>query len=236
MDNIVLLVDDDDHVLHGLARVLRKQPYQLYTTRSADEAIATLKAHDVDVVVADERMPGMPGTRLLAWIADNFPNVVRIVLTGHATAEAAIRAINEGAVYQFLTKPCDEVRLAVTIRKALEHSNLLKENRRLLDKNRCQMRELERFNRDLEILTSIASRDLQPPLEAISRSCRCLGEQYQDILDPKARTLIDDALDAAAEVHRIVDDLLSHFRVEKPADTVTSSDSNRETLALVQNG
>ena len=236
MDNIVLLVDDDDNVLHGLARVLRKQPYRLYTTRSADEAIATLKAHDVDIVVADERMPGMSGSRLLAWIADNFPNVVRIVLTGHATAEAAIRAINEGAVYQFLTKPCDDVHLAVTIRKALEHSDLLKENRRLLDKNRCQMRELESFNHDLEILTSIASQDLQPPLKAISRSCRCLGEQYDDILDPKAKTLIDDALDAAAEVHRLVVDLLEHFRAEKPARPSTRSNSNRQTAAPVVDG
>jgi len=120
MNHIVLLVDDDENVLHGLARALRRQPYQLYTARSGEEAMSILKAHPVDVVVADEQMPGMSGSELLAWIARSYPEVMRIVLTGRATAETAIRAINEGAVYHFFTKPCHEVQLALTIRKALE--------------------------------------------------------------------------------------------------------------------
>lgn len=133
MHTTVLLVDDDANVLHGLARVLRHQPYQLYTARSGDEAMAILKARDVDVIVSDEQMPGITGSDLLAWVADNYPDVVRIMLTGHATTETAIRAINEGDVYHFFTKPCDEVQLALTIRKALEHKYLLQENRRLLN-------------------------------------------------------------------------------------------------------
>ena len=120
MNHTVLLVDDDPNILHGLARVLRNQPYELYTARSADEAMALLKAWNVDVIVSDEQMPGISGSDLLAWVAENYPDVMRIVLTGHATAETAIRAINEGDVYHFFTKPCDEVELALTIRKALE--------------------------------------------------------------------------------------------------------------------
>lgn len=130
MNHNVLLVDDDANILHGLARVLRHQPYQLYTARSGDEAMAILKSWNVDVIVTDEQMPGISGTDLLAWVATNYPNVVRIVLTGHATAENAIRAINEGEVFHFFTKPCDEVELAMTIRKALEHGDSLKEKSR----------------------------------------------------------------------------------------------------------
>lgn len=132
MQPTVLLVDDDPHVLHGLARALRHQPYQLHTACSADEAMRVLKSRPVDVLVADEHMPGMRGSQLLAWVATNFPDVVRIMLTGNATVDTAIRAINEGAVYQFFTKPCDDVQLAIAIRKALEHTDLVKENRRLL--------------------------------------------------------------------------------------------------------
>ena len=120
MDHTVMLVDDDANVLHALARVLRNQPYQLYTARSGNEAMAILKARSVDVIVSDEQMPGISGTDLLAWVSDNYPDVMRIVLTGHATAETAIRAINEGGVFRFFTKPCDEVQLALTIREALE--------------------------------------------------------------------------------------------------------------------
>lgn len=132
MQPTVLLVDDDPNVLHGLARTLRHQPYQLHTACSADEAMRVLKSRHVDVLVADEHMPGMRGSQLLAWVTANFPDVVRIMLTGHATMATAIRAINEGAVYQFFTKPCDDVQLAIAIRKALEHASLARENRRLL--------------------------------------------------------------------------------------------------------
>ncbi|MBN2021696.1 MAG: response regulator [Pirellulales bacterium] len=120
MNPIVLLVDDDENVLHGLSRVLRNQPYHLFTARSGDEAIHVLKTHVVDVIVADDQMPGMSGSDLLAWVAEHCSEVRRIVLTGHATAATAIRAINEGAVFRFFTKPCDEVELAIAIREALE--------------------------------------------------------------------------------------------------------------------
>lgn len=133
MDHTVMLVDDDANVLHALARVLRNQPYQLYTARSGNEAMAILKARSVDVIVSDEQMPGISGTDLLAWVSDNYPDVMRIVLTGHATTETAIRAINEGDVYHFFTKPCDEVKLALTIREALEQKEHAKQNRTLLD-------------------------------------------------------------------------------------------------------
>ena len=128
MENVVLLVDDDRNILHGLTRALYRQPYRLYTATSAQEALLVLKGRRVDVIVSDEQMPGMCGGDLLAWAADNCPDVMRIMLTGHPTVETLIRAINKGAVYQFFTKPCDPVLLALTIRKALERKALLVED------------------------------------------------------------------------------------------------------------
>ena len=123
MKHTVLLVDDDSNILHGLTRALRHQPYRIHTARSGEYALQVLRTGRVDVVVADEHMPGMSGCDLLAWVAKNCPEVARIVLTGHPTAETAIRAINEGVVYQFFTKPCDPVKLAIAISKALECSH-----------------------------------------------------------------------------------------------------------------
>jgi DNA-binding NtrC family response regulator len=130
MQHAVLLVDDDQNLLRGLARALRHQPYRLYTTTSGEEAQAILKSHSVHVVVSDEAMPGMRGTDLLAWVAEHYPDVIRIMLTGQPSVESAIRAINEGAVYQFFTKPCNPVDLAIAIRKALEHADLAAEGTR----------------------------------------------------------------------------------------------------------
>lgn len=100
--------------------MLRGQPYQLLTARSATEAQAILKSHPVGVVVSDEQMPGMSGTELLAWIADQCPETVRILLTGHTTAETATRAVNEGRVFRFFGKPCRAFDLAMAIRDGLD--------------------------------------------------------------------------------------------------------------------
>jgi two-component system, probable response regulator PhcQ len=133
MKRAVLLVDDDPSVLHGLARALRHQPYRIYTATSGEEAMLAVKAHRIDVAVVDELMPGMRGCELLAWMADRCPEVVRIVLTGHPTVDTAIRAINEGRVYQFFTKPCNPAHLGVAIRKALEHKEAVELANRLLE-------------------------------------------------------------------------------------------------------
>ncbi|MCH7752048.1 MAG: response regulator [Planctomycetes bacterium] len=124
---IVLLVDDEPNLLHALTRALRQQPYRINTARSAEEAMDILKAHRVDLIVSDEIMPGTCGSRFLSWVADNFPEVVRIILTGQPNVPSALRAINEGKVYRYFTKPCDVVELALAIRHGLEEKEVLRQ-------------------------------------------------------------------------------------------------------------
>ncbi len=76
-----------------------------------------------NVIVTDEQMPGLSGTELLAWVAGHYPEAIRILLTGHASVDTAIRAINEATVYKFFIKPCKEFDLAMAIRRALEQKN-----------------------------------------------------------------------------------------------------------------
>ncbi len=124
----ILLVDDDPNILSSLARSLRDQPYSILTARSAEEARTILQRWPVGLVVCDEQMPGLSGTEFLAWVARKCPDVVRIVLTGHGTPEMAQRAVNDSQVFRFFTKPCDVVRLAISIREGLEHRKRLLTN------------------------------------------------------------------------------------------------------------
>jgi two-component system, probable response regulator PhcQ len=133
MKHAVLLVDDDENLLHRLVRSLRGQPYQVYTAKSGEEARWVLKRQSIDVVVADEQIPELSGTDLLAWVADYFPEVMRILLTGHASVATALRAINKGGVFRFFTKPCKESELAAAIRQALEQGDEMRPARRLLE-------------------------------------------------------------------------------------------------------
>jgi two-component system probable response regulator PhcQ len=147
MKHTILFVDDESHVVESLRVAMRKEPYDIVTATSAAEALELLGQREVDVVVSDERMPGMSGTEFLAEVRRKYPRTVRIILTGQASLEAAIRAINEGEVYRFLSKPCHPADLSVTIRQALQLRCLAQESSRLLAKSRKQravLRDLER--------------------------------------------------------------------------------------------
>jgi len=204
MDRAVLLVDDDENLLAGLVRTLRKQPFQTYTAHNGQDAIWILKTHEIDVIVADERMPGMSGSDLLSWVVDNCPDVMRIVLTGHADVDTAIRAINEAGVCRFFVKPCNEARLAIAIRKAIEQKDAKDNDRRALETVQQQLRETEGIRQDLQFQTHIASEDLQRPLERILDGCRRLEEQSVERLDGEARGVLADVRDAAAEAQRLI--------------------------------
>jgi DNA-binding NtrC family response regulator len=115
----VLFVDDDPSVTDAMRRSLRDEPYQVATAGSGDEALAVLRKGPVDVIVSDEMMPGMSGSDLLALVRRDYPGTARMILTGQATLDAAIRAINEGEVYRFFTKPARTIDLALAIRQAL---------------------------------------------------------------------------------------------------------------------
>ena len=128
----VLFVDDEPHVTAAMKRALHKEPYEILTADSAMEALEILAGEPVSVVVTDERMPGMSGTEFITKVYTLYPDTIRIMLTGHACLETAIRAINDGQIYRFLTKPCNEVDLSVTIRQALQQKALMEESRKLL--------------------------------------------------------------------------------------------------------
>ncbi|MFK8113212.1 MAG: response regulator [Rubripirellula sp.] len=116
----VLLVDDDMNLLRGIRRALRNQPYELIIANSAELAMEMFQRSSFDLVVVDQQMGGLPGTELIAWVAGHFPQTVRIMLTGQADVQVMKKAINEGQVFRFLTKPCHELELAMAIRDGLE--------------------------------------------------------------------------------------------------------------------
>lgn len=122
MDYAVLFVDDEPAVLDGFRKSFRKAPFEVYTAPSARLALELMADQDVDLLVSDERMPGMSGAELLARAARAHPEVPRLMLTGHATMDAAVKAINEGGVAKLLTKPIDSKALMQTIMELLaEH-------------------------------------------------------------------------------------------------------------------
>lgn len=129
----ILFVDDEANVLNAMRRTLRKEPYQLFLAEGAAEALDVLEENEVDLVVSDHLMPSMDGLTFLNKVKDLYPHVVRVILTGHADLQMAIKAINEGEVFRFLTKPWMDLELKMTLKHIFDFIELRRENQLLLD-------------------------------------------------------------------------------------------------------
>jgi two-component system, probable response regulator PhcQ len=141
----ILLVDDEPNVTDALKRALRREPYEILTAISGPSALELLERQHVDVVISDEQMPGMSGSVFLSAVRKQFPHTIRMILSGQASLEAAVRAINEGEVYRFFLKPCNPVDLAFTVQQALAHKRLEEQSRRLLREYQKQASTLARL-------------------------------------------------------------------------------------------
>lgn len=143
----ILLVDDEPNVLRALKRIFKQENYKVYLAESGKDALEILKSSLIHVVVSDHRMPGMTGAELLKTIKKNYPQTIRIMLTGYADVNAVMGAVNEGAVYKFITKPWNDEDLRLTISLALEQYDLIKENRDLKKKQVHQQKEIKQLNK-----------------------------------------------------------------------------------------
>src|SRR5262249_39680657 len=110
----VLFVDDEVNILKALVRLFRSEPVRVFTASSAAGARARTAPEPIQVVVSDQRMPGTTGVRLLAQVRERRPEVVRILLTGHAEIGVAVDAINHGEIFRLLTKPWNDDELRAT--------------------------------------------------------------------------------------------------------------------------
>ena len=130
----VLLVDDDADLLAGMARGLRSEHFELATATSGAQALELLQNRGpYAVIVSDLRMPVMDGVALLGRARTVSPDTVRVLFTGAPDLDRAIAAINEGAIFRFITKPCSRVMMAVTLKNCVEQHGLITAQRILLE-------------------------------------------------------------------------------------------------------
>ncbi len=139
----ILYVDDEPQNLVSFKAVFRRD-YKVKTATSGEEGLAILKDELVDLIITDQRMPHMTGIQFLEKIIPQFPDTVRMILTGFSDVEAIIGAINTGRVYRYITKPWDENELRMTIENACQLSELKSKNKQLICDLRQKMEEQEK--------------------------------------------------------------------------------------------
>lgn len=150
MERTLLLVDDEENITSALVRLLRRDGYRILRANSGTEGLDLLAQNEVGVIISDQRMPGMTGVEFLGKVREQFPDTVRIVLSGYTELNSVTDAINRGAIYKFLTKPWDDDLLRANVEEAFQRYEMKMENARLARELQQANQELQSINHELE--------------------------------------------------------------------------------------
>lgn len=137
----ILIVDDEKNYLLILEDLLSEEGYQVFTAETAEKGLETLEALDLDVVITDMKMPGMDGMAFLERVHLYHPELPVIMMTAYGSVEKAVEAMRKGA-YDYILKPFKNEELKLTIRKAIDHCQLIRRNRFLSQ----ELRERHQFS------------------------------------------------------------------------------------------
>ncbi|RLT96923.1 HD domain-containing phosphohydrolase [Ketobacter sp.] len=174
----ILIVDDEPHILSSLERLFEEEDFDVSTAANADAALVILEEAAMDVIVSDMRMPGMDGAALLACCADRWPDMARILLTGYADIESTIRAINDGRISHYASKPWDDEQLVSKVREALEVKRLREHNRQLVEIKEQQRAELQRLTENQESIIQNRTAELEQTAQQLDMAYQELQESY----------------------------------------------------------
>ncbi len=228
----VLYVDDENDNLIVFRSAFRRD-YEVFTATTGAEGLNIIKENEIELIITDQRMPGMTGVEFLASIPEE-PETIRMILTGFSDIEAVISAINLGKVYRYITKPWDKNDLKLTIDKAFESLELKKKNRSLLeelkDANESLERkvtertlEVERQKKEIEdlllnILPPETAQELRETGKAIARKYESATVLFADIqyFTKIAESMSPEKLvDELDYYFRMFDDIIGKYKVEK---------------------
>ena len=228
LDGRLLVVDDEESLRITTAAILEKEGYTVDTASSGDEAISLLSDHDYDLVLTDLHMEGGDGLSVLNQIRRHSPLTISVVLTGFASVESAIAALQEGA-YDYLVKPCDIDSMKHTIRRGVEHRRLmlaeqkartdleqlnLDLERRIAERTAELTRlndELAEANRAKDVFLATLSHELRTPLTPVVGWIKLLRSGN---LDEKSVAQALDAIERNAWLQsKLIDDLLDTSRI-----------------------
>ncbi len=194
----ILYIDDEQDNLTVFYSAFRRN-FKVYLGNSAQEGMEIMKKHSVHLVLADQRMPEMTGIEFLEKVKLEYPDCIRMVLTGFTDVEAIIQAINKGRVYRYITKPWSKDDLKITIDHALETYELKQQNRKLFT-------DLEEANLTLEKKVIERTKKIETQRREITDSIQ-YASRIQSALLPEKEEL---------EKH-----LPSYFILNKPRNIVS---------------
>ncbi len=146
----IVILDDEEMVLTSLSSFLELETdYNVMTFTRGDKALEHIRKQPVDLVISDYLMPEMDGITFLAQVKEIDPKITRIILTGYADKENAIKAINDVGLFQYIEKPWDNDDIKIVIRNGLEKKHLMRELDRKISEIQKAYGDLQGLHREI---------------------------------------------------------------------------------------
>lgn len=188
----ILIVDDEKNIVSALKRLLRNENYNIFSGNSGAEGLEILKNETVQLIISDQRMPGMNGTEFLSRVMQEYPDIIRIILSGYTDIDSITEAINKGHIYKFLLKPWNDSSLVLEIRQALDQYDLIEANRKLHNTVIEQNKKLRMVNENLEKIVSDRTRALEIKNHALELSQTVLNDLLIPVIgvDPEGMVVL----------------------------------------------
>lgn len=142
----ILIVDDEPNILTSLKKILEGETREIVTANTAEEGWNTLNENkDTEVIISDNKLPGMLGIDFLIKVKRLYPDTIRILMTGYPDLSSALDAINKAHIWRYLLKPIEVEELKILVNQGFDYYRILKENRLLLKIARQQQEWLDKF-------------------------------------------------------------------------------------------
>ena len=203
----ILLVDDEPAILRALQRLLRRRGYETLTAESGIAALAILESTPVDLIVSDMRMPNMNGAEFLARARTLYPDTIRILLTGYSDMECTIKAINDGGIYGYLSKPWDGDQLLGLIASSLVGNEQVDKSAKVVlgmhRENQKLKQRVERQSREM----AMSDQYVKDAYQAIQTHQKMTEDCLINVLDMKLRGHRDVSLKVACIARQIASQL-----------------------------
>ena len=233
----LLIVDDEVDVLESLRHQFHRT-YRVLTATTGGPAVSLLNEHEVQLILSDQRMPGMSGDAFLSQARQLQPDAIRMLFTGYADIQAVINAVNEGHIFRYILKPWDTVELEGIIRQAAEQYDLLAERKRLIAELQAANVQLLQANEELaragQLKTAfieVASHEFNTPITLVLGLTELLKLANPSRADDE-REILRQITTSGRQLSRLVTNMLTLLRAEDFRRTLQRSPV--ELVGLIQ--
>jgi signal transduction histidine kinase len=230
--NRLLIVDDEEALMHALCNILQQQGYATTGCVNAEEALQRMKIERFDLLLTDMTMPNTDGLDLVRAALALDPQIVAVMMTGQGSIETAVQAMQSG-VLDYVLKPFKLNTMLPVLKRALAVRTLRLDNAALQEQLVARSHELETANRELEAYAATVSHDLRAPLRGIDGMTQLLAQKLAPVLTDETQHLIELIGSRAQRAQRLIEDLLRLSKVGRQPLVCTEVDVKRLVHEIV---